>query len=55
MPYVIAISKHDIEIIERVLSDLGDEIAQVRSSVESNQAQVRRVMLGMEDNGGETS
>ena len=53
MAYEITVTEHEIEAVERRLADLGDEIVQLRSSVESSQARVRRVMLGLRDSGGE--
>ena len=53
MPYEIVITEREIETIERRLADLGDEIVRLRSSVESHQAKVRRMLFGYErDSGG---
>ena len=53
MSYEIAITEREIETIERRLADLGDEIVRLRSSVESHQARVRKILFGYErDNGG---
>ena len=53
MPYKIVVTEREIDTIEKRLADLGDEIVRLKSSVESSQANVRRAMFGLEDNGGE--
>ena len=54
MAHEISVTEDEMKTVKKMLADLGDSIAQLRTSVESNQAEVRRAMLDMGDGGGES-